>query len=228
MKRSVVKSVLFDGALVGLLACERQAADPENSAGRPAGEYEFKGGFPTPETVQRAYDDADLNRAIQAYKFFYPTVSFEGTWRGNLKGGVVPNKVFAMLEGNPRQLVFTPNSDTPYAGLALDLSIGPIVVELPPGPLMCSANDLNQRWVMDMSLPGPDAGKRRQASHSPARLQGRGAERLLHRCSEHQSCIDPASRLADTRQHARSRRKDESGQDPSTQSENGMGRARVG
>jgi len=35
-------------------------------------EYEFKGGYPTPQTIQRAYDDADLNRAIQAYKFFYP------------------------------------------------------------------------------------------------------------------------------------------------------------
>jgi hypothetical protein len=36
--------------------------------------YEFKGGFPTPETTQKAYDDADLSRAIEAYKFFYPTV----------------------------------------------------------------------------------------------------------------------------------------------------------
>src|SRR5271170_7350931 len=32
-----------------------------------AQEYEFKGGFPTPETIQRAYDDADLARAIQTY-----------------------------------------------------------------------------------------------------------------------------------------------------------------
>ena len=44
-----------------------------------AQEYAFKGGFPTPETVQQAYDDADLNRAIQAYRFFYPTVSIAAT-----------------------------------------------------------------------------------------------------------------------------------------------------
>jgi len=93
----------------------------------------FKGGYPAATTVQRAYDEADLNRAIQAYRFFYPTVSIVGTWKGNLKGGVVPNKVFALLEGTPNQLVFTPNSDTPYAGVALDLNIGPIVVEFPPG-----------------------------------------------------------------------------------------------
>ena len=37
--------------------------------------YTFEQGYPTPETVRQAYDDADLNRAIQAYRFFYPTVS---------------------------------------------------------------------------------------------------------------------------------------------------------
>ena len=34
-----------------------------------------------------------------------------------------------------------------------------MVVQLPPGPLMCVVNDMNQRYVMDMGLPGPDAGK---------------------------------------------------------------------
>jgi hypothetical protein len=41
----------------------------------------------------------------------------------------VPNKVFPLLEGTPRQLVFTPNSDTPYSAVAVDLSAGPIVLE---------------------------------------------------------------------------------------------------
>ena len=121
--------------------------------------YVFNGGYPTPETIQRAYDDADLNRAVQCYRFFYPSVSIMATWQGNIDNGVVPNKVFPLLEGTPRQLVFTPNSDTPYAAAALDLTDGPMVVELPPGPLMCTSNDLNQRWIMDMGLPGPDGGK---------------------------------------------------------------------
>ena len=55
--------------------------------------YTFVGGYPTPETIQRAYDDADLNRAIQCYRFFYPTVSIMATWQGNLDSSVVPNKV---------------------------------------------------------------------------------------------------------------------------------------
>ncbi len=120
--------------------------------------YIFNGGYPTPETIRRAYDDADFNRAVQCYRFFYPTVSIMATWKGNIDNGVVPNKVFPLLEGTPHQLVFTPNSDTPYAAAALDLSDGPMVVALPPGPLMCTSNDLNQRWIMDMGLPGPDGG----------------------------------------------------------------------
>jgi hypothetical protein len=64
-----------------------------------------------------------------------------------------------IMEGSPKQFVFTPNSDTPYEGANIDLSNGPMVIELPPGPLMCVVNDLNQRYVMDMGLPGPDAGK---------------------------------------------------------------------
>lgn len=86
-----------------------------------------------PETVQRAYDNADLCRAIEAYKFFYPTVSILGTWKGNIHAGTVPNKVLLILHGRPEQIVFMPNSDTPYAGGTLDLSNGPMVVEVPPG-----------------------------------------------------------------------------------------------
>lgn len=63
--------------------------------------YVFNGGYPTPETIQRAYDDADLNRAVQCYRFFYPSVSIMATWQGNIDNGVVPNKVFPLLEGTP-------------------------------------------------------------------------------------------------------------------------------
>lgn len=121
--------------------------------------YAFQRGFPTDETVKQAYDDADLERAIQAYKFFYPTVSGAAIVRGNESVGVVPNKVFGIVDCAPEQLVFTANSDTPYGPLMLDLSIGPLVVELAPGPLIVCSMDINQRWVADMGLPGPDAGK---------------------------------------------------------------------
>jgi hypothetical protein len=121
--------------------------------------YRFEGGYPSEDTTKRAYDDADLNAAITAYKFFYPTVSILATWKGNVAAGLTANNQFMIMEGSPKQFVFTPNSDTPYEGANIDLSDGPIVIELPPGPLMCVVNDMNQRYVMDMGLPGPDAGK---------------------------------------------------------------------
>lgn len=125
----------------------------------PGAEYGFSRGYPTGDTSQRAYDAADLERAIQTYKFFYPTVSGAAIIRGNAEVGVVTNRVFAILDCGPEQLVFTANSDTPYGPLMLDLGVGPLVVELQPGPLIVCSMDINQRWVADMGVPGPDAGE---------------------------------------------------------------------
>jgi hypothetical protein len=121
--------------------------------------FTFEGGFPTPETVRWAYDAADMNRAVQAYRFFYPTVSGAALFKGTQDVGVVPNELFAVLDTRPRHLLFTPSSDSPYGPILLDLRTGPIVVEVPPGPLVATAIDLNQRWVADLGLHGPDAGK---------------------------------------------------------------------
>jgi hypothetical protein len=121
-------------------------------------DYAFERGIPTEDTAKKAYDDADLDRAIQAYRFFYPTVSGAAIIKGNKDTGLIPNQVFGILEAEPTQLILTANSDTPYGWVMLDLGIGAIVVELPPGPLIVCAIDVNQRWVADMGLPGPDAG----------------------------------------------------------------------
>ncbi len=130
-------------------------------ADRPteADRYTFEGGFPSPETIQTAYDDADLNRAVQAYRFFFPTVSGLAIFTGPQAVGLAANDVFGVLDTEPEQLGFTLNSDTPYGPVLLDLRAGPIVVEMPAGPLVCAFMDLNQRWVADMGIPGPDAGE---------------------------------------------------------------------
>ena len=97
--------------------------------------------------------------AVEAHRFFYPGVSMAWLFCGLQGFSSIDNKTFFYLEGRPNQILFTPNSDTPYAAIPLDLSGGPITVELPPGPLIGVANDLNFRWVIDMGVPGPDAGK---------------------------------------------------------------------
>jgi hypothetical protein len=120
--------------------------------------YEFEGGYPTADSVQRAYDSADLNRAVHAYRYFFAAVSGLAIFRGDAEVGVRDNEVFGTMDTTPAQVGLTLNSDTPYAALQLDLRIGPMVVELPPGPLMCAALNLDQGWIADMGLPGLDAG----------------------------------------------------------------------
>lgn len=122
-------------------------------------EQEQPVGFPADAEATTAYDGADLARAIAAYKFFYPTVVGAAIIKGNMDAGLVSNKVFGIMDSNPKQVLFTTNADTPYGPLLLDLSIGPIVIELQPGPLIVCSIDINQRWVADMGLPGPDEGK---------------------------------------------------------------------
>ncbi|WP_410967322.1 hypothetical protein, partial [Salmonella sp. SAL4436] len=61
-------------------------------------------------------DEQDYQRAIQAYRFFYPTVSMEGTFQGTRDAGVEDNTGAMILAGGPRHVLFTGNSDTPYMG----------------------------------------------------------------------------------------------------------------
>ncbi len=151
--------------IVGLLTgCQQQQKVGEQ--GTPTTEYVFERGFPTSDTAQKAYDDADLNRAVEAYRFFYPTVSGPALFKGNEKIGIIPNKVFGTLDSKPKHVGFTLNSDTPYAPLLLDLSQGPMVIELPPGPLICIAMDINQLWIADLGLPGPPPARETKSSSS--------------------------------------------------------------
>src|SRR5579871_3282194 len=124
-----------------------------------AAPYAFDKGYPTAEASQRARDDADLQRAIVAYRFWYPAVSVEGIFNGNRAVGLEVNKAMGAAAAGPRQVGFTLNSDTPYGSATLDLSNGPMVIEIPSGPYIGLADDHYQGWVLDMGLPGPDGGK---------------------------------------------------------------------
>src|SRR5262245_46295775 len=84
-------------------------------------DYEFKGGLPTRDTVLRVWDETDFRRAVEAYRFFYPTVSAEATFQGQRDAGCEDNMAAMMMACGPRHLLFTGNSDTPYLGATIDL-----------------------------------------------------------------------------------------------------------
>jgi hypothetical protein len=129
------------------------------AVGQAQDRYPFKDGFPTPEAAQKARDDADYQRAVTAYRFWFPTVSCEGIFNGKRELGIKDGESASILAAGPRHLGFTLNSDTPYCGAVVDVKDGPYVIELPPGPFVGAANDHHQRWILDIGLPGPDAGK---------------------------------------------------------------------
>src|SRR5215831_2208534 len=83
------------------------------------------------------------------------------------------------MDTKPEQVGFTANSDTPYAPIMLDLRAGPMVIEIPAEPVIGVAMDVNQRWLRDMGLPGPDAGKGGKASSAATGMGGRGASGIL-------------------------------------------------
>jgi len=121
--------------------------------------YPFVNGYPTAEASAKARDDADFQRAVTAYRFWYPSVSVEGIFNGNRAAGIEDNKAMGIAAAGPRQLGFTLNSDTPYGSAVLDLAQGPIVLEIPAGGYIGLADDHYQGWVLDVGLPGPNAGK---------------------------------------------------------------------
>ena len=124
-----------------------------------AGGVEFQIGFPTLDSARVVQAEQDLRRALEAYHFFYPTVSLEGIFKGTRGAGAKDNESALRFIAGPRHVGFTLNSDTPYSGGILDLrASGPMVIELPPGPLVGLVDDHHHRWVTDLGLPGEDAG----------------------------------------------------------------------
>ena len=87
-------------AVCGLAGCREQSREqPEQQ--QPMG-YSFEQGFPTGDAAQRSYADNDFSRAVQAYHFWYPTVSAEGIFQGARDGGVQDNVGGMILAAGPR------------------------------------------------------------------------------------------------------------------------------
>ena len=76
--------------------------------------YAFNRGFPSSQEARRTRDDADFQRTMIAYRFWYPTVSTEGIFDGARSLGIEDGKGLSIAAAGPRQMAFTANSDTPY------------------------------------------------------------------------------------------------------------------
>jgi hypothetical protein len=125
------------------------------------GALQYELGFPTPETSRKLFDEMDFQRAVQAYLWAYPAVSFESI-RLTLKHdlGIDFNDMgIADKFVGPESLWLTANDTTIYAVVNIDVAQGPVVFDVPPGAIVGLLDDFWQRNLIDVGLPGPDAGK---------------------------------------------------------------------
>ena len=146
-----------------IISCQK--APQENSAKQSStNEYEFVGGYPTEATIQKAYDQIDVQRATQVYLDFMSLASMNALFNGFIndydmvKAGDVGTYT-QLGEGKAECIGLTFNTESIYSAAYTDLKTdGPTVIETPPNVLGI-VNDGWMQYVTDLGNAGPDKGK---------------------------------------------------------------------
>jgi hypothetical protein len=140
---------------------DSQGQSIETRIGTLSFTHDFANGYPTKETVEKLYDERDFQRACQAYLWALPIVSAGEMERVIMQApGAAYGDILSLVTFPELSRFLTANATTPYALTWLNLAqSGPYVIELPPGPTAGFVNDLWQRPVTDLGLPGPDKGQ---------------------------------------------------------------------
>ncbi|MGB5809896.1 MAG: DUF1254 domain-containing protein [Polyangiales bacterium] len=123
------------------------------------GTLEFNDGAPDAATIERVYDHLDFTHAFRAFVDTFQGVSIQAIRNGFKAVGFNDNEVVVWSDLlDAKTLMLTANADTVYVMAFLDLSDGPVVLEVPP-KILGAIDDHWSRWVTDTGLPGPDRGQ---------------------------------------------------------------------
>jgi hypothetical protein len=169
-----------------MTACSQKEAStpaPTQTTDTPLGNLSFPNGFPTEETTQKLFDELDYQRAVQAYLWAYPAVSFESIRLGALRdlGADLNDFVIADNYADPKAVWLTANDTTIYGLTNVDLGkAGPLVIEIPPGAIVGILDDFWQRSLTDLGLPGPDGPKGGKFLLLPPGYKGNAPETGYH------------------------------------------------
>jgi len=125
------------------------------------GTLEFTDGAPTPATAELLYDHLDFVHAFDAFDRAFPGVSMAAIRAGFLSIGVEDNEVLLFSElMDSSSLFLTANCDTLYLLSFVDLTNGPMVIDVPalgpPSGILGAIDDMWFGWVTDFGLSGPD------------------------------------------------------------------------
>jgi len=123
------------------------------------GTLNFFDGFPDKATAEKLYDNLDFQRAVQSYLLAIPAVS-QAANRNAIRTLGPVNTVVPIFEQllDSRSIFLTANDNTVYSWTWLDLTKGPLVLEVPP-KVLGTVNDIWFRWVIDVGITGPDKGE---------------------------------------------------------------------
>ncbi|SHK45543.1 Uncharacterized conserved protein [Shimia gijangensis] len=123
------------------------------------GNLEFFDGMPSDETVQKAFDNLDLIRATTAFMDGMKIASLRGMFQGYEDAGAKPNEIVITEDlMDAKSIWLTPNTTTIYIGSNVDISEGPMVIEVPAG-LLGLLDDAAFDYVADIGALGADKGK---------------------------------------------------------------------
>jgi hypothetical protein len=123
------------------------------------GTLEFKDGAPNAATAEKVLDSLDYIRGVDAFMNSFSGASAYAIRKGFHSIGAEDNTVVIfsdLMDSN--SLFLTANADTIYNLAVLDLTKGPLVVEVPPKALG-TINDMWFGWIIDVGGPGPDRGQ---------------------------------------------------------------------
>src|SRR6266550_5075869 len=137
----------------------RDSISTPNKVETQLGTLEFTDGAPSAATAQKVYDNLDYIRGVDAFMNSFGGASAYAIRQGFHSIGAEDNAVVIFSElMDSNSLFLTANADTIYSIAILDLTKGPIVVEVPPKALG-TLNDMWFGWIIDIGGPGPDRGE---------------------------------------------------------------------
>ena len=128
------------------------------------GLLQFDDGAPSEQTAALLYDHLDFVHGVEAFLGALPGASLAAVRRGFLSMGIDDNSFSLFSELMDSASVFlTANCDTVYFWGFVDLTDGPMVIDVPsidaPSGILGTVDDMWFRWVTDLGLPGPDRGQ---------------------------------------------------------------------
>jgi len=158
---AIALSIAMGPAFGQVSSAELEAISIPDKVETAIGTLEFFDGVPTDATVAAVYDNLDRMRGVQVFLDNVGAVSMYSVREGLANAGAEGANRIALFEQllNSQTIVVTANTSTLYAYTYTDLAKdGPTVIEVPPG-MLGFLNDGWQRFVGNMGVTGPDAGK---------------------------------------------------------------------